>query len=55
VDHVLPRSVHADLDDHDLTNLAPAHGINGCPVCGEKCNQVKGNGTMVKPVRSRAW
>ena len=55
VDHLAPRSLHPDIDDADLTNLAPVHGVNGCPTCGEKCNQVKGNGTVTKPVRSREW
>jgi 5-methylcytosine-specific restriction endonuclease McrA len=54
-DHLLPRSLHPDLDDTDTTNLLPAHGNKGCPICGEKCNQVKGNGTVTRPVRSRAW
>ncbi|MDR7278923.1 HNH endonuclease [Catenuloplanes atrovinosus] len=55
VDHVRPRSLNPELDDADHTNLAPAHGVNGCPTCGEKCNQAKGNRTVSKPVRSRNW
>ena len=54
-DHLGPRSLNPQLDDADITNLAPAHGVNGCPTCGEKCNQLKGNKTLTKPIRSRAW
>lgn len=54
-DHVRSRSAHPDIDDADASNLAPAHGVNGCPTCGEKCNQIKGAGTLTKPVRSRSW
>lgn len=54
-DHALPRSSHPEIDDADVSNLLPSHGVNGCPTCGEKCNQVKGNGTLTKPVRSRLW
>jgi hypothetical protein len=54
-DHVRVRSHHPDIPDEDATNLQPAHGVNGCPTCGEKCNQVKGNGTLTRPVRSREW
>lgn len=54
-DHIGPRSLNPDIDDADVSNLAPAHGVAGCPTCGEKCNQVKGNGTLTRPVRSREW
>jgi 5-methylcytosine-specific restriction endonuclease McrA len=54
-DHIGPRSLNPELDDADPTNLAPAHGVNGCPTCGEKCNQVKGNGTLTRPISSRSW
>lgn len=54
-DHVQSRSLRPDIADEDVTNLLPAHGVNGCPTCGEKCNQVKGNGTLTRPVRSRSW
>lgn len=55
VDHLLPRSLNPDIDEADTSNLAPAHGVKGCPTCGEKCNQVKGNGALTKPIRSRSW
>lgn len=43
---------HADAADHivpvarggarlDPANLAPIHGVDGCPVCGRKCNSEK--------------
>lgn len=54
-DHVVPRSVDRTRDHADTTNLLPAHGVNGCPTCGEKCNQVRGNGTTARPIRSRDW
>ncbi|GLW32262.1 hypothetical protein [Actinoplanes regularis] len=54
-DHILSRSQHPEIDVADPANLAPVHGVNGCPTCGEKCNQVKGNGTVTRPVRSRDW
>ena len=54
-DHVLPRSQNPDMDDADPSNLAPAHGVKGCPTCGEKCNQVKGDGTLTRPVASQSW
>jgi 5-methylcytosine-specific restriction endonuclease McrA len=54
-DHVLPRSLNPDIDEADMSNLMPVHGVKGCPSCGEKCNQVKGNGTLTKPIGSRSW
>jgi 5-methylcytosine-specific restriction endonuclease McrA len=55
VDHIEPRSLNPERDECDITNLASVHGVNGCPTCGEKCNQVKGNGTLTRPISSRAW
>lgn len=54
-DHVRPRSLHPEIADEDVTNLQPVHGVNKCPTCQEACNQVKGNGTLTKPVASRSW
>lgn len=53
-DHILPLSLYPELDGV-LSNYAPAHGVKGCPTCGEKCNQVKGNGTVTRPRASRSW
>ncbi|WP_157520881.1 hypothetical protein [Herbidospora daliensis] len=44
------------LDPRDPLYLKPAHGWQGCPTCGRKCNQEKGT----KPGRppfptSRSW
>jgi 5-methylcytosine-specific restriction endonuclease McrA len=55
VDHVQPRSLNPDIDDADTTNLMSVHGVNGCPTCGLKCNQSRGNGTVTRPIRSRDW
>lgn len=40
IDHLVPVSRGGT---HNLENLAPAHGTNGCPVCGRKCNQERGD------------
>ncbi|MET9952378.1 HNH endonuclease signature motif containing protein [Streptomyces sp. NPDC006339] len=44
VDHVVPVSAGADPTDRD--NWLPAHGVNGCPTCGRKCNGEKGDRAM---------
>jgi hypothetical protein len=61
-DHIVPP-----LDGghpNALENLAPAHGIEGCPVCPlrdgkrRKCNQEKGRKPLAAVVRlrtSRQW
>jgi hypothetical protein len=61
-DHLVPISIYADqpVDPHAMR---PAHGSSApCPVCplrnGEprKCNQERGAGRVVKPLRtSQAW
>lgn len=48
----------ADTADHNiplsrggsnaLENLVPAHGVEGCPVCGRRCNQEKGDKTLAE-------
>jgi 5-methylcytosine-specific restriction endonuclease McrA len=38
-DHLLPLS---EGGTNDLANLAPIHGTVPCPVCGVRCNQVRG-------------
>lgn len=42
VDHVLSPRDFPELR-FDLANLRPAHGIRGCPICGRKCNQERGD------------
>ncbi|NJP71346.1 HNH endonuclease [Streptomyces sp. C1-2] len=41
VDHVVPVSKGGARLDPD--NLAPIHGVDGCPVCLRKCNSEKGD------------
>jgi len=56
LDHVLSASLFPDLRA-DPSNWRPAHGVRGCPTCGVKCQQVKGN-KLTMPTqtrRSRAW
>ena len=42
VDHVVPWAewTRTDLNVHDKSNLAPAHG-EACPVCGRECHADK--------------
>lgn len=54
VDHLVPLSMGGDVADP--ANLAPAHGVHGCPVCKVKCNQARGNGSVIRHrTRSRDW
>ena len=45
VDHIIARDVRPDLAE-DPDNLQPAHGVEGCPTCGARCNGDKGNKPM---------
>jgi hypothetical protein len=38
-DHLIPVARGGATLDPD--NLAPIHGVNGCPTCGRKCNNEK--------------
>jgi 5-methylcytosine-specific restriction endonuclease McrA len=40
-DHIVPVARGGARRDPD--NLAPIHGVNGCPTCGRKCNNDKGD------------
>lgn len=43
---------------HDPDNLAPIHGVDGCPTCGRKCNNEKGDKPLSAVTRlatSRDW
>lgn len=52
-DHVWPRSYGGG---HELSNLRPAHGVDGCPTCGRKCNSSRGNKLAAPKIRrSRDW
>lgn len=56
VDHIHPTSKGGAKTDPD--NLAPIHGVNGCPVCLRKCNNEKGNkplSEVTKLVTSIDW
>lgn len=57
VDHLESRSVNPVRDIADVTNLRPAHGVNGCATCGLRCNQSRGDGraTATPARRSRQW
>jgi len=55
LDHVIPVSKAPQLAQ-DPTNLRPAHGVAGCPTCGRRCNQERGNGPPARATtRSRDW
>jgi 5-methylcytosine-specific restriction endonuclease McrA len=41
-DHLIPVSKGGAKLDPD--NLAPIHGVAGCPTCGRKCNNEKSDG-----------
>ncbi|MEV0149089.1 MULTISPECIES: hypothetical protein [unclassified Nonomuraea] len=44
------------LDPCDLQYLRRAHGVDGCPTCGRKCNQEKGSRPhLPKLDTSRRW
>lgn len=51
VDHLVPVSKGgARLDP---ANLAPIHGVKGCPVCLRKCNSEKGDRPLGEVVQLR--
>jgi 5-methylcytosine-specific restriction endonuclease McrA len=55
-DHVIPVSKGGARLDPD--NLAPIHGVAGCPVCLRKCNSEKGDrplADVVQLVTSVDW
>jgi 5-methylcytosine-specific restriction endonuclease McrA len=54
VDEVVPLSYGGSALDPD--NLRPAHGVQGCPTCGRKCNQARGNRAPRHPLpTSQRW
>lgn len=54
VDHVIPLSKGGH--PLDPSNLRPAHGIEGCPTCGRKCNSSRGNREAQRQENtSREW
>ena len=48
-DHIHPVSKGGARRDPD--NLAPIHGVAGCPVCLRKCNSEKGNRPLAEVVQ----
>jgi 5-methylcytosine-specific restriction endonuclease McrA len=49
VDHIHPVTRGGARKDPD--NLAPIHGVDGCPVCLRKCNNEKGDKLLSEIVR----
>ncbi|MER8042720.1 HNH endonuclease signature motif containing protein [Streptomyces sp. NPDC094032] len=54
VDHVVPVS-KGTVDPSDQDNWLPAHGVNGCPTCGRKCNGEKSDRAAPRLTNSRDW
>ena len=55
LDHVIPVAQAPGLAK-DPTNLRPAHGVAGCPTCGHRCNQERGQAPPARTTtRSRSW
>jgi 5-methylcytosine-specific restriction endonuclease McrA len=48
-DHIHPVSKGGARLDPD--NLAPIHGVTGCPVCLRKCNSEKGSRPLAEVVQ----
>lgn len=56
VDHIVPVKRGGARKAPD--NLAPIHGVLGCPTCGRKCNNEKGDrplSAVTRLVTSRDW
>lgn len=56
VDHVIPAARGGSPTDPD--NLAPIHGVQGCPTCGRKCNNDKSDKALPQVTSlhtSRDW
>ncbi|MGW4108544.1 HNH endonuclease [Streptomyces sp. NPDC004976] len=51
IDHVTPVSKGGARLDPD--NLAPIHGVTGCPVCLRKCNNEKSDRPLADIVQLR--
>jgi 5-methylcytosine-specific restriction endonuclease McrA len=59
VHHLIPPSRFPEMAKElasDPANWAPAHGVEGCPTCGRRCNQSQGDSLTPKhSPRSRRW
>ncbi|WP_405799295.1 HNH endonuclease [Streptomyces sp. NBC_01506] len=56
VDHIQPVARGGAKADPD--NLAPIHGVKGCPTCGRKCNNEKADKSLAAVTQlatSRDW
>ncbi|MFG2172747.1 HNH endonuclease [Streptomyces niveus] len=56
VDHIQPVTKGGATTDPD--NRAPIHGVKGCPTCGRKCNNEKGDkplSAVTQLATSRDW
>ncbi|MER6892012.1 HNH endonuclease [Streptomyces halstedii] len=55
LDHLVPTSKGGARVDP--ANLAPIHGVAGCPSCGRKCNNEKGDdeAPAARLTTSRDW
>jgi len=54
-DHLEPISLNPTqpVDPH---LMRPAHGVDGCPTCGRKCNQERGNSEIKSSLKtSQEW
>ncbi len=49
VDHIIPVAQGGERKDPD--NLAPIHGVAGCPTCLRKCNNEKGSKSLTEVTR----
>jgi hypothetical protein len=57
VDHWPPQSRLTYQQRGDPKHWRPAHGVKGCPTCGDRCNQIGGTKAPehTKRVTSRSW
>jgi hypothetical protein len=56
IDHAIPVGPPHHGSRFDPGNWRPAHGVAGCPSCGQRCNQVRGARLdRPAPIRSRRW
>lgn len=54
-DHLEPVSLNPQ-QPVDPNLMRPAHGVEGCPTCGRKCNQERGNrGGIPQLKTSQQW
>lgn len=54
LDHILSPKYYPELR-MDPANLRPAHGVRGCPTCGRRCNQERGDKLEVPSPKPESW